>query len=111
METSQKVSIVKQDKVTVDKPAKQQQPHKSFEQKRSPNVSVTQKKENKSNKPQVQKKSQEEIKAEMQSMIDKQNAEMLKLLEDEQDAENKREDRFSNATLDEKKRLEREFGL
>ena len=32
---------------------------------------------------------------------------MLKLLEDEQDAENKREDRFSSATLEEKKRLER----
>ena len=59
METTQKVSIVKQEKVAVDKPTKQQQPNKSYEQKRSPNISVTQKKENKSNKPQqVQKKSQ-----------------------------------------------------
>ena len=74
METTQKVSVVKHEKVAVDKSTKQQQPNKSYEQRRSPNVSVTQKKENKSNKPQPQKKSQEEIKAEMQSMVDKQNA-------------------------------------
>lgn len=44
-------------------------------------------------------------------MVDKQNAEMLKLLEDEQEAENKREEKFGQASLDEKKRMEREFGL
>lgn len=44
-------------------------------------------------------------------MIDKQNTEMLKILEDEQEAENKREQKFVRATLEEKKRLEREFGM
>lgn len=47
----------------------------------------------------------------MNVLIDKQNAEMLKILEEEQEAENKREERFMHATLEEKKRLEREFGM
>ena len=47
----------------------------------------------------------------MNAMIDKQNTEMLKILEDEQEAENKREQKFVRATLEEKKRLEREFGM
>ena len=38
-------------------------------------------------------------------MVDKQNAEMLRILEDEQEAENRREDKFSQASLEEKKKL------
>lgn len=41
----------------------------------------------------------------MHKMIDRQNAEMLKLLEDEQESENKREERFIKAGLDDKKKL------
>lgn len=41
----------------------------------------------------------------MNKIIDRQNAEMLKLLEDEQEAENKREDKFTKANLDDKKKL------
>lgn len=47
----------------------------------------------------------------MHSIIDKQNAEMLRILEDEQEAENKREEKFSQASLEDKKRLERDFGM
>ena len=36
---------------------------------------------------------------------------MLKLLEDEQELENKREERFARASQDEKRRLEKEFGM
>lgn len=36
----------------------------------------------------------------MNVLIDKQNAEMLKILEEEQEAENKREERFMRATLE-----------
>ncbi len=47
----------------------------------------------------------------MNGLVDKQNAEMLKILEDEQEAENKREEKFVRASLEEKKKLEREFGM
>ena len=43
-------------------------------------------------------------------MIEKQNAEMLKLLEDEQLSENKREARFGRAVPEEKRKIEKEFG-
>lgn len=36
----------------------------------------------------------------MNALIDKQNAEMLRILEEEQEAENKREERFMHATLE-----------
>lgn len=57
METSQKVSIVHHDKIAVEKQksSQNQNKNKSQEQRRSPNISVTQKKENKS-KPQSQPK-------------------------------------------------------
>ena len=40
-------------------------------------------------------------------MIEKQNAEMLKLLEDEQLSENKREARFGRAVPEEKRKIEK----
>ena len=43
----------------------------------------------------------------MNSMIEKQNAEMLKLLEEEQENENKREARFGRAAPEEKRKLEK----
>ena len=43
------------------------------------------------------RKTEEEVKRDMNSMIEKQNAEMLKLLEEEQEHENKREARFGRA--------------
>ena len=41
----------------------------------------------------------------MNSLIEKQNAEMLKLLEDEQQHENKREAKFSRSAAEEKRKL------
>lgn len=47
----------------------------------------------------------------MNVMIEKQNSEMLKLLEDEQELENQREAKFGRASAEEKRKLEKEFGL
>ena len=47
----------------------------------------------------------------MNALIEKQNAEMLKLREDEQELENKREARFSRAAAEQKRKLEKDFGM
>lgn len=60
---------------------------------------------------QTGKKTEKQIKQEMNELIQKQNADMLKLLEDEQTAQNEREERFKRANHEEKKRLEKEFGV
>jgi hypothetical protein len=44
-------------------------------------------------------------------MIDKHNTEMLKVLEEEQEAENKRDEQSSKLTIEERKKVEREFGM
>ena len=62
-------------------------------------------------KTQPNKKSEEEIKKDLNNLIEKQNSEMLKLLEDQQELENQREARFSRANADEKRKLEKDFGM
>lgn len=44
-------------------------------------------------------------------MVNKQNSEMLKVLEEEQNAENEREKHFIASTMDEKKKLEKQYGM
>ena len=47
----------------------------------------------------------------MNVLIQKQNSEMLKLLEDEQVAENEREDKYKRGNKEDRQRLEKEFGV
>jgi hypothetical protein len=44
-------------------------------------------------------------------VVNKQNSEMLKVLEEEQNAENEREKHFIASTMDEKKKLEKQYGM
>ena len=44
-------------------------------------------------------------------MIEKHNKEMLKLLQDEQRAENEREEKFFKVSNEEKRKLEKDFGM
>ncbi len=47
----------------------------------------------------------------MNLMIEKQNAEMLKLLEDEQSLQNQRQEKFGRASAEQKRKLQKQFGL
>ena len=59
---------------------------------------------------QVPRKSEQEAKKQLNQLIEKHNGDMLKLLENEQEAENERQKKFSEASNDEKRKLQREFG-
>lgn len=59
----------------------------------------------------LKKRNEEELKRELEALINKQNSEMLRVLEEEQNFENEREKHFIASTMDEKKRLEKQYGM
>lgn len=59
----------------------------------------------------LKKRSDEELKKDLENMVNRQNSEMLRVLEEEQNFENEREKHFIASTMDEKKKLEKQYGM